>query len=210
VLLGDNAGMLASSELKSQKRVLREQVLACRTSLSAVERNSASMRIMESLIAHAAFANTQVVLAYASFSDEVETATYLRHVLESNKTLVLPRVDKVGQRLVLHHITSLDHLVTGTWGIREPRVDAPIVTLADIDLALVPGVAFDRRGGRLGYGGGYYDKLFSPEALSEAKALVRLSAAFACQIIERVPLDDHDICIPTIITENEIISTHDC
>ncbi len=212
--------MLEIAELKIQKRALRERMLAQRSALTPAQRDAASAAMMQSLLMQPAYVSANVVLAYASFGDEFDTAAFLQAVLTAEKTLVLPRVDKAMQQLVLHRVLHIDELVAGVWGIREPRADAPPILLTDVDFALIPGVAFDRRGGRLGYGGGYYDRLLSmvsmpqtrllARSLGQAKVVNLCAAAFSCQIVEQVPLDQHDIRIPLLITENEIISTHDC
>jgi 5-formyltetrahydrofolate cyclo-ligase len=212
--------MLEIADLKIQKRALRERMLVQRGALAPARRDAASAAITQSLLMQPAYAKANVVLAYASFGDEFDTAAFLQHILFSKKILVLPRVDKATQQLVLHRVLRIDELVAGVWGIREPRADAPQVTCADVDFALIPGLAFDRRGGRLGYGGGYYDKLLSivsmpqtrllARSLGQSKAMGLCAGAFSCQIVDQVPLDQHDIRIPLLITENEIISTHDC
>jgi 5,10-methenyltetrahydrofolate synthetase len=202
------------SEIDAQKRALRDAVLARRAALSARDRVAASEAITAKLIAHPAYARSRCVLAYASFGDEFDTTALLNHVLQSGKVLVLPRIDKSTRQLVLHQVSALSDLVAGMWGIRESRAESPLVKLAEVDFALIPGLAFDRHGGRLGYGGGYYDKLLSTAASisqthAETPALAGLSAAFSCQIVDTVPMTPHDIYIPTIITEDEVITAHD-
>jgi 5-formyltetrahydrofolate cyclo-ligase len=206
-------------DIAAQKRVLRDTVLARRAALTVRDRVAASAAITAILIAHRAYAKARCVLAYASFGDEFDTTALLDHVLQSGKVLVLPRVeksaDKGARQLALHRMYALSDLVTGMWDIPEPRADAPPAKLAEVDFALIPGLAFDRHGGRLGYGGGYYDKLLSTEASKnkahpETPALVRLSAAFSCQIVDAIPMTSLDIHIPTIITEEEVITAHDC
>jgi 5-formyltetrahydrofolate cyclo-ligase len=201
------------SEIVAQKRVLRDAVLAHRAALSARERVAASAAITAKLIAHPACARSRCVLAYASFGDEVDTTALLNHVLQSGKVLVLPRIDKSTRQLALHQVSALSDLVKGMWDIREPRAESPLAKLAEVDFVLIPGLAFDRHGGRLGYGGGCYDKLLSTASVNqvnaETPALARLSAAFSCQIVDTVPMTPHDIYIPTIITEDEVITAHD-
>jgi 5-formyltetrahydrofolate cyclo-ligase len=198
----------ADAEPAARKRAIRESVLAQRSALTTGERAEASASIASKLLSHVAYAHAHCVLAYVSFGDEVDSTLFLEHVLQSGKQLVLPRVDTQARRLVLHHVNALSDLVSGVWGIREPRADAPVASLSGVDFALIPGVAFDRRGGRLGYGGGFYDKLLAT-SLPQTRALVRLSTAFSCQLIDEVPMTPHDIRIPTIITEHEVIDAHD-
>lgn len=181
--------------------MLREQVLARRDALAESARASASRAITAALLAEPGYIKARSVLAYMSFGTEVDTAAFVARVLHDGKLLALPRIDKAGKSLRLHRVNRLDELVSGVWGIREPHGAAPAVSFADIDFVLMPGVAFDRNGARLGYGAGYYDRLLGT---STAHAL-RVAAAFDVQIVERVPTDAHDQPLDIIISENQII-----
>ena len=138
------------------------------------------------------------------FGSEIETQPFFERIIADGKMAVLPRVDGGSQTLMLHRARGTSDLLTGKWGIREPGADAPPVSINEIDFLLIPGVAFDRSGNRLGYGRGYYDKLLS----IADPALTRVAAAYSCQIVEAVPVGPNDQRIDSIITENEIINTH--
>jgi 5-formyltetrahydrofolate cyclo-ligase len=137
-----------------------------------------------------------------SFGDELDTTPILTHILATGRTLVLPRMttDNGAPALALHRVDSLNDLLPGKWGIREPRADAPLVTLSDIDFALVPGVAFDLEGNRLGYGKGYYDRLLAKRPASLTVAAV----AFDCQVVDAVPVEPHDAKIDILITPSGV------
>ncbi len=134
---------------------------------------------------------------FASFRSEVETGPMIRRVLQSGKRVVLPKVQ--GSELALYEIRDFDNDVeSGTWGIPEPKSIMP-ASLTDIDLMIIPGAAFDKRGNRLGYGAGYYDKLLP----AFGKATVAL--AFEAQIVDEIPVDSHDVPMQKIITEKRVI-----
>lgn len=139
-------------------------------------------------------------MAYAGFGSELQTGEFLRSVLEQGKTLVLPRVNRHERRLDLYEIQDLEcDLKPGTWGILEPDLRAcPEVAPDAIDFVLVPGIAFDPEGGRLGYGGGYYDKLLG-EGFPTLPPLV--AGAFEVQMVEAIPLQEHDVRVGRIVTE---------
>ncbi len=186
-------------DLTARKRALRGVVLARRDAMSAVERADASQGMTRSLLALPEYQRARTVMSYISFGTEVETLEFFAAVRRDNKTMVLPRVDAVDKSLSLHRVENLEQLAAGVWGIREPRVDLPLMPIADVDLVLMPGVAFDRRGNRLGYGAGYYDRL-----LAGAPAdLTRVTMLFNCQLVDEVPSGPHDQKVQILITPNE-------
>ena len=174
--------------------------------MPAEARRAASVAILARVCSMPAYVRANVVLAYMGFGTEIETNAFFERIVNDGKTAVLPRVDRASQSLRLHSARSASELLTSKWGIREPRTDAPAVSIDAVDFVLMPGVAFDRGGNRLGYGRGYYDKLLS----AANPALARVAAAFACQVVKRVPVGSHDKKVQCIFTEKETIAiAHD-
>ena len=199
-------GEAMNDKRQAEKKQMREAVLSKRDAMSSATRKAASEAILERLFALPQYESANVVLSYIGFGSEIETQPFFERIIANGKIAVLPRVDRASQSLVLHSVRSIAELVTSKWGIREPASDAPTVPINAIDFVLIPGVAFDLTGNRLGYGRGYYDKLLS----TANQALVRIAAAFSCQIVDAVPICSHDQKMDSIITENEIIVTsHD-
>lgn len=195
-----------NEKLQADKKQMREMVLARRDAMLPAARAVASHAIVEKICALPQYRQANVVLIYMGFGSEIETQALLERVLADAKTVVLPRVDRASQSLILHVVRNVSELVTSKWGIREPHVAAPSMPIHAIEFMLMPGVAFDRSGNRLGYGRGYYDKLLS----AASPALARLAAGFACQIVDAVPVGPNDQKTDMIITENEIVKlTHD-
>lgn len=180
------------------KAALRRAVLRRRDALPESERVLLSRLIVASVLDLPAYENADVVLAYASFGTELQTDGLLRRVLTDGKTLLLPRVERGG--LELYEVRGLvKDLEPGTWGIREPIPDrCPLASPDEVDFALVPGVAFDKRARRLGYGGGFYDRLLAG-GLPGGAALV--SGAFGVQIVDEVPTGPHDVPVGLVVTE---------
>ena len=148
--------------LAGAKRTLRERVLDRRNALCDADRAAASRVLAERFMARAEFSRARTVMAYASIESEVQTAHIIERTLHEGKRLVLPRVNRVRRQLDLFLIANLDlDLQPGTWGILEPNPERCefIEGTNYIELVLVPGVAFTMRGERLGYGGGFYDRL---------------------------------------------------
>lgn len=185
------------------KRRLRAETLRRREALGEEARRSLSAEIIRKIRSLAAYERAGTVLAYSGFGSELETADFLRSVLEDGKALVLPRILRDEKRLELHVVGDLGRdLRPGTWGILEPESGLPKIPIHDVDLALVPGVAFDTKGDRLGHGGGFYDRLLR----DAAQRPVLVAGAFEAQMIEEVPKEPHDVILDFIVTESSSYS----
>ena len=138
-------------------------------------------------------------MAYIGFGSELDTAVVVADALASGKELVLPRVERGSRSLGLHRVQDPDReLEQGVWGIRQPRVQCPEAAPSRIEFVLVPGVAFTRRGDRLGYGGGFYDRLI--RGLVPRPALV--AGAFELQVVAELPMMETDQRVDRVITES--------
>jgi len=182
------------------KAALRRAVLRRRDALPEGERALLSGRIVATILDLPTYKNGGVVLAYASFGTELRTDVLLRRVLSDGKALLLPRVERGALRL--YEVRDLaGDMEPGTWGIREPKPGrCPLVEPGGVDFALIPGVAFDRRARRLGYGGGFYDRLLAG-GMRGGTPLV--SGAFGVQILAEVPTDPHDAPVDLVVTETD-------
>jgi 5-formyltetrahydrofolate cyclo-ligase len=168
----------------------------------ALERRNAvgqsGRAMIDHILATEHFQRARTVMGYWSIGSEIDTLPFLQAALDTNKTLVLPKINRTASVLDLYQVTNLEtDLQTGIWNIREPNptICRP-ATATQIDLILVPGVAFDRQGGRVGHGKGYYDKL-----LAQCPRAYKIAAAFEGQVFDRVPMDPHDIPVDALITE---------
>jgi 5-formyltetrahydrofolate cyclo-ligase len=188
--------------LLEAKHRLRTQVLARRDALDLPTRQRHSRTITQQLLNLPEYGTASVVAAYASFGSEFDTTAFLTDILASRKRLVLPRVDRAQKRLALCEVTDMRaDLQSGVWGIREPAHHCPVVPPSTVGLVLVPAVAVSPRGERLGYGGGYYDRLLA-EMGSEAR---RVAAAYSIQLLNDLPTGTHDLSMDIVITETELI-----
>lgn len=178
------------SELSQAKRALRALVRSAVLAMDPAERAAAEQAIRANFLDAPGRERARTVLLYAScFPDEVATGPLLDRIRAEGRILACPRVDRTARRLRLHLIDDpARDLVAGLMGIPEPAADRPEVDIQSIDWVLVPGVAFDHRGGRLGRGGGYYDRL-----LAELPGSVpRWSLALEPQVLDEIPLEPHD------------------
>jgi len=194
-----SSGAASSADaIKRAKATLRVAILARRDAADAVSRSRASQIIMPRLFALPAYRAANVVAAYASFGSELETSEFLARALADGKQLLLPRINRAQRALELCQVGDPDaDLIPGVWGIREPRQRCPVLTRAQVEFMLVPGVAFAANGARLGYGGGFYDRLLA--ALE--RGIPRIAAAFELQMVDELPEGPHDERVDSVITE---------
>lgn len=183
------------------KAEIRKRLLGLRNAQSKEEIVAKSGEIVARLIRIEEIRKASTLMLYLNFGSEVETDELICWGWEEGKRIAVPLCRPEGRLLTPCLIESFDDLETGSYGIREPRADRlRIVPHGEIDAVLVPAVAFDRRGYRVGYGGGYYDR-FLPQLPRAAK----IGAAFACQIVPEVPTDRYDVQVDRITTEDELI-----
>ncbi|MBI3529678.1 MAG: 5-formyltetrahydrofolate cyclo-ligase [Betaproteobacteria bacterium] len=189
---------LSPEALKHAKAALRQTILALRDAADAASRSSNSQTITQKLSALPAYRAANVVAAYASFGSELDTSEFLARVLTDGKQLLLPRINRAQRALELRHAIDLGaDLVSGVWGIREPAERCPIVSVTKVEFILVPGVAFTARGARLGYGGGFYDRLLA----SLDRRIARIAAVFELQVVDHIPEGAHDQRVDQVVTE---------
>lgn len=185
------------------KRSLRARILRDRDASPAAERAAASTAIAALLSMRDDFASARTVLLTLPFGSEWDTRSLLAEALARSKTVALPRVNRASRMLEICIITHLDNdAAPGFRGISEPAAHCTLLDVASLDWVLVPGVAFDDAGRRIGYGGGYYDRLL-PLLRSDAR---RVAGAFELQIVDRVPAASHDVAVEAVVTEGRTIS----
>ncbi|HEY3321198.1 MAG TPA: 5-formyltetrahydrofolate cyclo-ligase [Planctomycetota bacterium] len=188
--------------MSNAKKELRVMVRARLNAMSSVEREEAAREALTRLLASPQFAGARKVLAYDAFGTEVSTHGFMRACLDAGKTLALPRTEPSTRSIRALTITDLDRdLEISAFGFCEPKASLPEIPANQLDLVLVPGLAFDLKGNRLGRGAGYYDRFLAQPALSAAT----VALAFECQIVDEVPALRHDKAVQFIFTERRLI-----
>ena len=184
---------------------LRKEILSRRDRLTLQQITSLSARIERSLLGRSEIKTAKTLFTYVNFRSEVRTRGIINQLLEQGKQVAVPVTRVKEKRLDIVTIRDPENdLVPGYCGIPEPReelVGKRRIAPQDIDIIILPGSVFDRRCGRFGYGGGYYDRL-----LAQIPAAKRIALAFNLQIVDELPLQDHDEILDTVITEEETIS----
>ncbi len=176
-------------------------MLARRAALDAADRDAWSRRIEERLADLEVWQGAAIVHTYVgAVHGEVSTRGIVERALREGKTVVCPRVRWKPRGLDSFAVGSLDDLVESSRGLWEPDSAAVPVDHAAFDLVLVPGIAFDRRGWRIGFGAGLYDRFLA------GVAAPRVALAFSLQILDSLPVEPHDEPVDWIVTEGETIA----
>ena len=183
------------------KGEVRTRILRLRDALTPIQIAQGSAAIRERLILLEPIRRASTLMVYLNVGSEVVTDDLVLWGLREGKRVAVSRCIPASRELETCRIEGLDEVAPGHYGIREPgrHIERP-VPAGEIDAVIVPGVAFDRRGFRIGYGGGYYDR-FLPLAARAA----RIGIAFACQVAARIPTGTQDIPMDGIVTEAETI-----
>lgn len=195
---------LEMSTLPAAKAAARRSILAARRALSPAEREVFARRAAERLLADPAWQGASCVALYAAVRDEMPTRFLLESALAAGKTLLLPRclAPSAGPGLMHFHVCpDLSCLAPGTLGIDEPDPARCPVAAELPDLLILPAVGLDRQGRRLGYGGGYYDRLLAGHGWN---AVRRAGLVFALQVVPHLPGDAQDQYVHGWITEEEL------
>jgi 5-formyltetrahydrofolate cyclo-ligase len=179
--------------VSEQKRQLRRSCRETRKELGEAARQQASLAICGWIESWAVFQHSDVVLAYMSMPGEVDLTPLMEH--QPQKHWVLPRIIPEDNHRMVFHPYVEGRLVRHPFGMNEPSSDLPVIPPSNVQLALVPGIAFDRFGMRLGYGGGYFDRF-----LREFHS-VSLGVIFQALLFDAIPCGEYDVPVDWIVTE---------
>jgi len=183
------------------KEQLRRKLQKCLLEISAKQRSEKSKKSCRNLISTPQFQNASAIMMYLSLPHEVDTSEAILCAWQLGKTVVVPKVSWQQRHMIPVQINSLETgFSTGASGLRNPITGVPM-PLEEIDLVVTPALGFDRKGNRLGRGGSYYDRFFASKELRAT----RCGFAFAEQLIDSVPLAEHDEPIDFLVTDDGVI-----
>jgi len=189
--------MARAPEPSQEKQRLRREMIARRDALPAAERERLAAAMARHVTTLAEYRSARTVLATMSIGSEWSTRAFIEGARAAGKTVVLPRISAPPRHLELHAVPDLgSDLVPGVWNIPEPDPSrCPRMELADIDFALVPALAADREGYRLGYGAGYFDRLLSGRG-ARPFCVTALPAQF---VTDELPREAHDVAVDLVL-----------
>lgn len=183
-----------SFNIKLEKDSIRNSVGERRSALSAVEVNQKSLLISDNLYSLEAFKLSKSIALYSPILNEVRTESIFNKAIQSEKEVYFPRVN--GSSLDFHRIDRLEQLKAGKFGVLEPEAHLYKAKTEDINLYVLPALAFDKYGNRLGYGKGYYDR-----TLANISVGMKVGLSYDLQILDSVPVDENDRKVGIIVTE---------
>ena len=188
------------AETLKAKQALRSKILAVREEISLEKRRLDSEKLRARLKEQSLFQHAGTILFFAPMPEEPDVWPLLEETLSGGKIAALPRFDKANRRYAPHRVQNLrTEIATGYFGIREPAAGCPEMPLSDFDLVLVPGVAFDLHGRRLGRGKGYYDRWLA------GYAGTKIGLAFDEQVVETLPAGKQDVRMNFILTPTKCV-----
>lgn len=173
------------------KKALRSYVRQRKRAMTEQEISAASEKLAEQFLAHPLYQQAKTLYGYLPYNQEVRTTPILKQALLDGKQVAVPKVYGDEMRFVL--LTDLEQVASGYAGIPEPVADGPVA--ADpTALILMPGLAFDKKGGRIGYGGGFYDRFLANEPGHPTVAL-----CYAFQMVEEIPMEEFDVPVDCVL-----------
>ena len=182
---------------KEWKKKLRQEMKARRDLLTKQEKEAAARACLSRLCQIGEFLDARWIYTYISCRNELETSGIIQWCFRHGKRVAAPKVE--GKDMDFYEIRSLEDCVTGAYGIREPEGGNPEKRIEEKGFMLVPGLAFDKKGNRLGYGGGFYDRYLAKHSGLQTAAL-----GYHFQVIPEIPAETHDIKMDYIITDSTV------
>lgn len=190
-----------TTSIREWKKRLRAVCRKRRSALDQKQTTTGSRAIVERVCGLEEYLRARLVHTYVSSKEnEVDTWGLIQRCLEEGRRIAVPVVQRNSRRLRHAEIESLDQLEPGFWGLYEPRPDHGVWVedLDEIDLVVVPGVAFDPSGRRLGMGGGFYDRF-----LRRVKA-PKVGLTYDCLLLDDLPVEEHDVPVEIVVTESAV------
>lgn len=183
------------------KKKIRNEIIKMREILSLELRKEKNELILKNLLESELYKKSTKIFTFINYGSEVETKNFINIALKDGKRIFIPKTIKATKEMKAVEISSLDNLKPDAWGILEPCDFEREINKNLLDLIIVPGAVFDRKGNRIGYGGGYYDRYFSNINLE----INKIALAYELQLVDYIEAEEHDIAVNYIITENGLI-----
>ncbi|MFC1549012.1 5-formyltetrahydrofolate cyclo-ligase [Candidatus Omnitrophota bacterium] len=188
-----------NSSIKKEKEEIRKEIIGRLRDQSPSLREERSMKIQEKLLESDEFRSSKTVMIYVSLPSEVNTDQLIKEALKQGKRVAAPYIEPDKETIAASALTAIEDLEEGPFGIYQPKEGcARTISLKEIDLVVVPAIAYDKKNMRLGRGKGFYDSFLASEDLCSSKTI---GLAFHFQITDALPANDHDRAVDRVITD---------
>lgn len=187
------------------KKSIRKNILETRNNLDTHEKKKLDDIIEKKFLNSKEYISSKNIFIYISYGSEINTKNIILEAIKDNKNIYVPRTQIKTKNMDAVKFISFDKLNMNAYGILEPSNDELFIDPNDLDLIVVPGVAFDIKKGRMGYGAGYYDRYFDKINEKCYRRISKVALAYDFQIIDEVPMDKNDVPVDLIITASKII-----
>ena len=198
----------AELSLREEKRAIRRAMSEQRDVIAQDQRDEMTVHATERFLDLPEIRAARTVAGFVSTRSEIDTEPLLEQLRKRGVDVVLPRVSTglIPPRLRFHRTKTRSDLVFGIFGLLEPGMECPELAAHEIDVFMVPGLAFDKRGARIGYGGGYYDELAAyVHAHPDASNARFIGYTFEFQLVEACPSGEWDVPLDTIVTDERVV-----
>ncbi|WP_244833857.1 5-formyltetrahydrofolate cyclo-ligase [Clostridium sp. BJN0001] len=184
-------------DIKEQKHQIRHEILKIRNNLNSEQKERADEIIRKKFLSSDTYIKSSKIFIYISYGSEIDTKEIIKTALKDGKEIFIPRTDIKKKVMDAVRIKDFKNLTKDKYGILEPASNIKAADPDIFDLIVVPGVAFDNKGGRIGYGGGYYDKYLK----CISKPVKKVSLSYKFQMLDKINIEKHDLLIDTLITD---------
>lgn len=195
------------NEISNKKKQIRREKLKIRREMNIEEKSNYDKIIKDKFFESSFYKESENIFIYISYDSEINTKDIITRAIKEGKKIYVPRTEFSTKLMNAVIIENFDNLVESRYGILEPKKDEPFIDPNDLDLIVVPGVAFDKNGGRVGYGAGYYDRYFKRINNENKSKIVKLALAYDFQLMDKVPTDEEDVLIDAVMTEKQFIKS---
>lgn len=191
--------------ISNKKKQIRKDILEVRRSMDIDKKDTYDTLIEKSFFESSFYKEAKNIFIYISYDSEINTKRMINRAINEGKNIYVPRTEFDTKLMNAVKINDFSNLVESRYGILEPKKEEPFIDPNELDLIVVPGVAFDKNGGRIGYGAGYYDRYFKRINEKNKARITKLALIYDFQLIDEVPTDEEDVLIDAVLTEKQFI-----
>jgi len=186
----------------NNKKEIRQNILNKRKKVNTLDKKKWNTLIYNKVINFKYYINSKKIFTFVSYNNEVDTYRLINYSIKNNKKVYVPKINNIKDKMEVYEINTFSDLEIGKYGILEPKRNCKKIEKPDMELVIVPGIAFDYDGNRIGYGKGYYDKFFKENNTNFKK----VALAYDFQILKKIPHNVNDVKVNYIISNKQILN----